>query len=197
MRAAILTLSGMCSIFVNIVNHRLADGGVNWTCGNNMTQRMLLFTAFRWHFRTGRVRWKNRKAFLVTQAACIWMKLQNVVTQSHDWTPSLPISHLTCYSKVRPSITLVFSLPSDWDGRVLFPWPPATRHTENQTLYTLSQWNNLTAHSQLEMCYEWMMHLYEWLWKILLKNLMKLLDIPYKFEWEKFRVFDFLNNQLL
>ncbi len=82
--------------------------------------------------------------------------------------PSLPISHLTCYSKVRPSITLVFSLPSDWDGRVLFSWPPATRRTENQTLDTLSQWNTLTAHSQLEMCYEWMMHLYEWLWKILL-----------------------------
>lgn len=85
--AAILTLSGMCSIFVNIVNHRLADGGVNCTCGNNMTQRMLLFTAFRWHFRTGRVRRKNRKALPVTQRGCFWMTLQKVVIH--------PSSHLT------------------------------------------------------------------------------------------------------
>lgn len=146
--AAILTLSGMCSIFVNIVNHRLADGGVNCTCGNNMTQRMLLFTAFRWHFCTGRMRGKNRKALLVTQAACIWMTLQNVVTQSHNRTPLL-ISHLTCYSKVRPSITLPFSLLSDWDRSVLLPWPPATFRTENQSLHALSQSNNLAFLSQL------------------------------------------------
>lgn len=85
--AAILTLSGMCSIFVNIVNHRLADGSVNCTCGNNMTQRMLLFTAFRWHFRTGRVRRKNRKALPVTLRGCFWMTLQKVVIR--------PFSNLT------------------------------------------------------------------------------------------------------
>lgn len=41
-----------CScVFVNIINHRLADGDANCTCGNNMTQRILLFTGFNWHFR--------------------------------------------------------------------------------------------------------------------------------------------------
>lgn len=28
-----------CTIFVNIVNQRLADGDVNCTCGNNMTPK--------------------------------------------------------------------------------------------------------------------------------------------------------------
>lgn len=37
-------------VFVNIINHRLADGGVNCTCGINMTQRILLFTNINWRF---------------------------------------------------------------------------------------------------------------------------------------------------
>lgn len=94
MWAAILTLSGMCSIFVNIVNHRLADGGVNCTCGNNMTQRMLLFTAFRWHFCTGRKRGK-------TGRLCLWHKQPVFEWLSKMLSPSLTIeppfsSHTSC-----------------------------------------------------------------------------------------------------
>lgn len=33
-----------CSIFVNIVNHGLADGNVNCTCGSNKTSRLITFT---------------------------------------------------------------------------------------------------------------------------------------------------------
>lgn len=38
------------SVFVNIINHRLADGSANCTCGNNMTRRILLFTDVNCHF---------------------------------------------------------------------------------------------------------------------------------------------------
>lgn len=33
-----------CSIFVNIVNHGLADGDVNCTCESNKTSRLITFT---------------------------------------------------------------------------------------------------------------------------------------------------------
>lgn len=39
-----------CSIFVNIVNHGLADGNVNCTCGSNKTSRLITFTNSDYHY---------------------------------------------------------------------------------------------------------------------------------------------------
>lgn len=89
------------SVFVNVINHRLADGDANCTCGNNMTQRKLLFTDFTWHFHQ----------------VCHEKARQEVFNKLHlkprncHHLRSIPIKHTHAYSTQAISSSVYYTSP--------------------------------------------------------------------------------------
>lgn len=117
-----------CSrVFVNIINHRLADGGANCTCGNNMTQRILLFTNVNWHFHQACHEEEREKMFNKLDLNC------PNCHHPHLWLPNI------CTQTVRMQLaTLPTALPYTWNVTTLWetqhPYRPMPLASDPQHL---------------------------------------------------------------